>query len=64
MKDKLEILITASLLIGLILLGVGLVQFVLKIMAHFGLDSELRLAVIGLSLVVFTLIFARLLSEE
>lgn len=64
MWEKLEIAVTILLVTGLILLGFGIVQFIIRFMIRFGLDDSLQLAVIGLSIILLTLAFAKIVSSR
>jgi len=62
--EKLEIAVNVLLISGLIVLGFGIVQFVIRFMVHYGIDDSLQLAVIGLSIILLTLAFSKIVSSR
>jgi len=63
-KEKLNSIATAALLIGLFAFGFGIISWFIEILQRYNMPWQIQLMVVGLVLILFVLIGAKLFSQD
>lgn len=63
-QQSLSGILTAVILLGLLLFGLGLSVWIFGLLVQYGMPWEIQLAVLGVLLLIFGALAARLLSRD
>jgi len=63
-KEKLDSIVTVVLLIGLFAFGFGIISWFIEILQRYDMPWQIQLITVGLVLILFMLIAAKLFSKD